>query len=240
MAARGDCATPVGAQALHSDPAATGFVFPSLQGLDRCAHVPRRDGWSVPCSAAFADAVRSLALRRAVNPAKLVHQVLDLTNWHVLQNTPDPGPGNPEGYNGHARVTLWLDGPEELDAATVRRAMALALTLAGGGGLSPEQQERRRLQIQVDKLHYRNRALMSAIERLAFPPGDHPPQTVTEAAAMIGLVAERSFDEQRVTKRFRELAPVFHPDTGILPCKRRMALLIEARNLLIRHLRRRR
>jgi len=40
-----------------------------------------------------------------------------------------------------------------------------------------------------------------------------------------------------VRRRFRELAPVYHPDTGVVGCRRRMALLIEARDVLVGFLR---
>ena len=114
-------------------------------------------------------------------------------------------------------------------------AVALALDDPKSYRLVPHS-EHARLATSVEKLEYRNRALINAVERLSFRP--RPGRLgLRDAALMLGFATEHDFDEQLVTKRFRELAPIFHPDTGILPCRERMAQLIDARNLLIKHLR---
>ena len=133
--------------------------------------------------------------------------------------------------------TLVLRLDPDLDHPTIRQALAVALALDDPKSyrLVPHD-EHTRLATSVEKLEYRNRALANAVERLSFRP--RPGRLgLRDAALMLGFASEHDFDEQLVTKRFRELAPIFHPDTGILPCRERMAQLIDAHNLLIKHLR---
>lgn len=132
-----------------------------------------------------------------------------------------------------ARLLAGEDGPD----ANVRAAQ-LALAAAGRGPsrLTPAA-EVERLQTRVETLEYRGRALTNALERVSFQVLDSGIRDVRDAAQIFGFANEWCFDEDRVTRRFRELAPVYHPDTGVVADRERMAQLIEARNLLVRHVR---
>lgn len=129
-----------------------------------------------------------------------------------------------------------LSGGDEPDADV--RAAELALAAAGRGPrrLAPAT-EIERLQTRIETLEYRGRALANALERVSFQTLDGGIRDVRDAAQMFGFANEWCFDEHRVTRRFRELAPVYHPDTGVVADRERMTQLIEARNLLIRHVR---
>ncbi len=206
--------------------------------------------YTVPCPAGFRAAVLALAKKRGVDAAELVRMVLTLVAHSVRASVPDPGVPNLDDHEGGVRPhggprrmvpalipTLVLRLDPDLDHATIRQALAVALALD-----DPKHyrlvslDEHTRLATSVERLEYRNRALGNAVERLSFRPrsGRLGPR---DAALMLGFAGEHDFDEHLVTKRFRELAPIFHPDTGILPCRDRMAQLIDARNLLIKHLR---
>ncbi len=202
-----------------------------------------RLGTLVSCATGFYDAVLALAGRRGVTPAALASGVLALTDPDRA-GIEDPG-GGP--------ALLQLVRPVGLAPTTVRRALALALRLADPAALAravapppdpvPDPETIARLDSQqrrIEQLEYRNDRLLAALDRISFQPHDGCPRDVREAAAVLGLAQETAFDEQRVTRRFRELAPLYHPDTGVLPSRGRMAQLIDARNLLIRHLRVRR
>lgn len=206
--------------------------------------------YTVPCQAAFRTAVLTLAKRRGVDAAELVRMVLTLVAPAVRDGVPDPGEpdaddrDNPLRRHGVGRQpvpglapTLVLRLQPGLDHTTIRQALAVALALDDPKGhrLIPSD-EHNRLTSRVEKLEYRNRALANAIERLSFrPKADR--MGLRDAAAMLGFTTDTEYDEHLVTKRFRELAPIYHPDTGILPCRERMGQLIDARNLLVRHLR---
>ncbi|HRJ61647.1 MAG TPA: hypothetical protein PKZ99_10770, partial [Azospirillaceae bacterium] len=94
-----------------------------------------------------------------------------------------------------------------------------------------------KLQTRVETLEYRGKALTNALERVSFQVLEGGIRDVRDAAQIFGFANEWCFDEDRVTRRFRELAPVYHPDTGVVADRERMAQLIEARNLLVRHVR---
>jgi hypothetical protein len=132
-----------------------------------------------------------------------------------------------------ARLLTGGDGPQADSAAA-----ELALAAAGRGPqrLVPAADIEKR-ETRIEMLEYRNKALTGALERVSFQPLDGGLREVRDAAQIFGFANEWCFDEDRVTRRFRELAPVYHPDTGVVADRERMAQLIEARNLLIRHVR---
>ncbi len=194
--------------------------------------------YTVPCHAAFRNATLTLAKRRGVDAAGLVRMVLALVSPAVRASVPDPG--EPSGPDRHARPSLMpvlvLRLAPGLDHATIRQALAVALALDNQEIRLIDRDEHAKLNTRMEKLEYRSRTLAKAIERLAFRPKSGR-LSLNDAAGMLGLLGDHGYDEQLVTKRFRELAPIFHPDTGVLPCRERMAQLIDARNLLLKHLR---
>ena len=233
---------------------ATGRCAPASVGQFGPGAMPRlRDDrviYTVPCPAPFRHAVLALAKKRGVDAAELVRMVLTLVSPGVRAAIPDPGVPAPEEHDGHSRghggsrlrapalvPTLVLRLDPDLDHTTIRQALAVALALDDPKSYRlVREDEQVRLAGRIERLEYRNRALANAVERLSFRP--RPGRLgLRDAALMLGFASEHDFDEQLVTKRFRELAPIFHPDTGILPCRERMAQLIDARNLLIKHLR---
>ena len=206
--------------------------------------------YTVPCLAGFRSAVLALAKRRGVDASELVRMVLTLVTPALRAGIPDPGDSSSDDRDNQLRrhgaalqpapsltPTLVLRLAPGLDPGEIRRALAVALALDDPKGfrLIPAN-EHNRLTASVEKLEYRNRALTSAIERLSFRPRTGR-LSVREAALMLGFANEHECDEHLVTRRFRELAPIYHPDTGIMPCRERMGQLIDARNLLVRHLR---
>lgn len=125
------------------------------------------------------------------------------------------------------------DGP----AGDIRAAeLALAAAGVGPSRLAPAD-ESERLKTRIETLEYRGKALTNALERVSFQVLEGGVRDVRDAAQIFGFANEWCFDEDRVTRRFRELAPVYHPDTGVVADRERMAQLIEARNLLVRHVR---
>ncbi|MBP2292321.1 hypothetical protein [Azospirillum rugosum] len=185
--------------------------------------------YAVSCPARFAAAVLTLARARGIDLSALASAALML----APDRMPDPGvPDEPD-----ERAVLVLRLAPGLDDAAVRRALAAALALADPGLRLVPVAEVGHLEAAVETLTYRNKALAHALERVSFRPLDGPMTQVRDAAQLFGFVNEWCFDEDRVVKRFRELAPVYHPDTGVVACRERMAQLIDARNLLIRHVR---
>ncbi|SDH04946.1 J domain-containing protein [Roseospirillum parvum] len=101
--------------------------------------------YTVPCATAFALEVREVARRRGVAVADLARAALLTLPPATLARLPDPGPpaaddmetvilrsGPAAGQSWHRRPRLQVRLAPGLSAATIRRALALALDLDGG------------------------------------------------------------------------------------------------------------
>ncbi|MBY6264607.1 hypothetical protein EI613_22190 [Azospirillum sp. 412522] len=184
-------------------------------------------GRTVPCGARFRAAVLELAATRGVGVPMLVAAALLL----APERAADPGLSDADG-EGALEV-----GEARASDPAIRRALAAALALADPGARILPGEDVRRLETAVETLGYRNKTLAHALQRLSFQPLDGRITEVRDAAQLFGFVNEWCFDEDQVRRRFRELAPVYHPDTGIVACRERMGQLIDARNLLVHHVR---
>ncbi|MGA1855805.1 hypothetical protein VH569_07450 [Azospirillum sp. 11R-A] len=184
-------------------------------------------GRAVPCGARFRAAVLELAAARGAGVPMLVAAALLL----APKAGADPGLHDPEGE------ALLEVGETDASDAAIRKALAAALALADPGARILPGEDVRRLEAAVETLGYRNKTLAHALQRLSFQPLDGRITHVRDAAQLFGFVNEWCFDEDQVRRRFRELAPVYHPDTGIVACRERMGQLIDARNLLVHHVR---
>ncbi|CAO3405830.1 hypothetical protein [Azospirillum largimobile] len=184
-------------------------------------------GRAVPCGARFRTAVLELAATRGVGVPLLLTAALLL----APEGAADPGPRDADG-----EAVLEV-GETDAPDAVIRKALAAALALADPGARILPGEDVRRLEAAVETLGYRNKTLAHALRRLSFQPLDGRITEVRDAAQLFGFVNEWCFDEDQVRRRFRELAPVYHPDTGIVACRERMGQLIDARNLLVHHVR---
>lgn len=119
----------------------------------------------------------------------------------------------------------------------VRRALAGTLALAAPDACVVQLRDLEKRDHAIARLTHRNGLLRRALEGVAFEPLREPLRDVREAALLFGFVSERCFDEDLVLRRFRKLALVYHPDTGPLGSAERMGQLIDARGLLLRHVR---
>ncbi|CBS85758.1 hypothetical protein [Azospirillum lipoferum] len=184
-------------------------------------------GRTVPCGARFRAAVLELAAMRGVGVPLLLAASLLL----APEGGADPGLRDSDG-----EAVLEVGKTDASDAA-IRKALAMALALSDPGARILPGEDVRRLEAAVETLGYRNKTLAHALQRLSFQPLDGRITDVRDAAQLFGFVNEWCFDEDQVRRRFRELAPVYHPDTGIVACRERMGQLIDARNLLVHHVR---
>lgn len=208
---------------------------------------------AIPMRRGFRDAVEHHCHRRAVSPDALVAAVLALATPAQLATVADPGAPQGEDITvvwrrtrtgGMRRVrevpSLRLRVGPEVSAEDVRRCLAFALSMAGTDLLRFATREVRAAEAtaaaaaaQQEALQAARDAAMAALERLAFKPLDGGIRTPAQAARILGFLSEFGCTPDQVTRRFRELAPVFHPDTGLLACPDRMRQLIEARRMLL-------
>ena len=202
----------------------------------------------IPCTAPFRDAVRALAARRHASVADLARAVLLLVGRAGVAAQPDPGePSAAEretvrlksgalmGRDLLRKPRLQARLPEGLDAATIRKALSIALALDQGelelrvteAGEAARQNQRLELAAAEGE------RLGGLIGMLSFEPLPHGVRTRGEALYVLGFPPGGAPDQRAVRERFRQLARVHHPDSAFGD-NRRMIQLNEAMALLQR------
>lgn len=200
----------------------------------------------VPCPSAFRRRVLDIAIANQTSPQGLVRSVIALVGLQGHPDIPDPGEPRPDevdlvpvrGAEGTTRTfrrkpVLRVKLQPGLDASTIRRLLAVAVTL--------HEPERHRIlpaaAIEAAKrTEERVATLEQALRALAFRPFPEGVKTPRQAAYVMGFLAEFGLDRDVVVARFRQLAPLFHPDTGLVPDADRLRQVVDARNMLLRGL----
>ena len=186
---------------------------------------------AIACTAAFRRQVLALAERRNVSVGDLLRAVAILLPPQALDEMTDPGEpplferdtvvlksGAHKGETLKRKPRLQVRLKENLsfdkDAATLRKALALALALdKREWALSLENtKQRAQRKTRHDKNEQRIAELERGIERLAFRPLPSNCRTLEDACYIFGLRASVRPSEEQVRRRFRDLASVFHPD----------------------------
>ena len=193
------------------------------------AGAERKQSYSIPCASAFRDRVSSLAASKGVNVGDLARSIMLTAPAAAIDAFPDPGEpakgdretvvlqsGPSAGKPWKRKPRLQVRLPKGQDVVRLRKALALALAMEAGAvrltvedGKAPdraateaafrEETERLRAMVKVlaaeplpDGVRSRDEALFV----LGFPPGARPPG-------------------DRVKARYRMLAAVLHPDSGV-------------------------
>ncbi|CAO3379088.1 hypothetical protein [Azospirillum argentinense] len=206
---------------------------------------------TAPCQHALYAAVDSAATARGMTVPALIRSCLTLVGPEALTHLPDPGSPEPVDVS-HRTVTLRNGGTRRvrvvpklrvrhatpLDAATVRKAAWVAATIGNDDGAHLiTTGELNAVESEMSRCRLRLEQLTAALETLAFRPLRQPIRKPWQATYVLGFTHEWGLDTQTVNTRFRTLAPIFHPDTGLLSSAERMSQLLEARNFLLQHLR---
>nr|WP_255636403.1 hypothetical protein [Azospirillum sp. 412522] len=205
----------------------------------------------VPCQHSLRSAVEAAAAARGMTVSQLLRAFLTVVGPAVLDALPDPGPPNSvdESYrlvtlkNGRTRRVrvvpkLRVRYPVRLEHATVRKAAWAAATIGmPDGARLVTSGELAAVETEMSRCRLRLEQLTAALETLAFRPLQQPIRKPWQATYVLGFTHEWGLEPQTVNSRFRTLAPIFHPDTGLLSSAERMSQLLEARNFLLRHLR---
>ncbi len=206
---------------------------------------------TVPCQHALLFAIETAARARGMTVPSLLRACLTVVGPEALTSLPDPGPPNAVDVS-HRPVTLKngsvrrvrvvpklrLRFATALDAPTVRKAAWVAATVGSGSGARLiTAGELNAVESEMSRCRLRLEQLTAALETLAFRPLRQPIRKPWQATYVLGFTHEWGLDPQAVNSRFRTLAPIFHPDTGLLSGGERMSQLLEARNFLLQHLR---
>lgn len=200
----------------------------------------------VPCPSSFRRRVLEIAIANRTSPQALVRNAIALVGPQGHPDIPDPGePRSNEvdlvpvrSADGVTRMfrrkpVLRMKLQPGLDAAAIRRLLAVAVAL--------HEPARHRI-LPATALDAAKRtedrvaALEQALKLLAFRPFQDGVKTPRQAAYVMGFLNEYGLDRDVVAARFRHLAPLFHPDTGLVPDGDRLRQLVDARNMLLRGL----
>jgi hypothetical protein len=217
----------------------------------------------VPCTLALEEAVTALCARTGTDPSVLARAGLVLVQERPELAEPDPGAGSFERV-GHASASgervsrLWLprlrlSAPSRSTPEEIRIALATLLALCAPAkaqaknAAEPKTEDKPPVSAPSDptpsdrdgelaRLREENAQLRTALDHVAPKALPQPPRTAAQAAWLMGFAHEWGLTPELVTGRYRQLARIFHPDTGIAADSSRMAQLTAARGVLMQHL----
>lgn len=217
----------------------------------------------VPCTLALQEAVTALCARTGTDPSVLARAGLLLVQERPELAVPDPGSGSFEradhaSASGERVSRLWLprlrlSAPSRSTPEEIRIALASLLALCAPAQPQPKTAAEPRSEDkppvpapaaptpsdrdgELTRLREENAQLRTALDHLAPKALPQPPRTAAQAAWLMGFANEWGLTPELVTGRYRQLARIFHPDTGIAADSSRMAQLTAARGVLMQHL----
>lgn len=185
-----------------------------------------RPSYAVACPSAFRDAVLDLAARRGATPGEIVRSIMLLVPSEAVAAWPDPGepaagdretvaPKSATGRPWRRKPRLQVRLAEGHEPATIRRALSVALAMAGGAlamslepGGSPRAAER------LAAVEAERRRLEAALGTLSFEPLPEGVRNRAEALHVLGFAPNAVPEVDLIRRRFRSLAAVFHPDAA--------------------------
>lgn len=205
----------------------------------------------------------ALCARTGTDPSVLARAGLMLVEERPELAVPDPGAGSFErdelAEGAGERVSrLWLprlqlSAPSRATPEEIRIALAAMLALCAPA--EPPAQEAAAPKPddappapapsappstdhdnEVARLRDENAQLRAALDQVSPKALPQPPRTATQAAWFMGFANAFGLTPELVTGRYRQLARIYHPDTGIAGDSTRMAQLTAARGVLIQHL----
>ena len=186
----------------------------------------------VPCASSFRDSVLRLADKRQASPSDLARAVLLLVPRDILARVADPGEPEPQDrerialQSGASRgrvlkrkPRLQMRLPAGHDHADLRRALALALSMAKGEAeLTVVTQADRKAEAAVEKardeMSDENATLRGLISDLAMPVLPRGIQTRSEALFALGFPPSAVPDVGTIRRRWRRMAMIYHPDSA--------------------------
>ncbi len=190
---------------------------------------PRKHSYSIPCASAFRDRVQALADKRGVNVADIARSVLLTVPADVIDAYPDPGEpakgdretvvlqsGAQAGKPWKRKPRLQARLPKGAPVLRLRKALAMALALDAGtlrlaveDAKAPSRSEAEaKLREEVDRLR-------AMVRTLAFETMPDGVRTRDEALFTLGFAPGARPGADTIKARYRMLAAVLHPDSGI-------------------------
>jgi hypothetical protein len=190
--------------------------------------------YTIPCPTDFRDAVMDLAERRQINAADLLRSIVLVLSEAAIREFPDPGEplngdretiilksGKSKGRPWQRKPRLQVRMTKGFEIGLLRRALNVALAMDQGAveihveapkfGLQVEtiksRRDGERARMDLDKLK-------SMISVLAFDPLARDIETRADALYVLGYHAMARPTGKALSGRFRQLATLYHPDSG--------------------------
>ncbi|CAK0776136.1 putative Molecular chaperone DnaJ [Azospirillaceae bacterium] len=204
--------------------------------------------YTIPCPSDFRASILDLHEKTGVDLTALIRMALNVTHADYFHSITDPGEPDSDDYvlmeeigrsggrrSFRSKPTLTVHYARGWRVSTLRHALAVALSLStpprtvAASSLRVEE-----LEIVKEKLEQQLQDCRSTLEVLSFQLLPNGVKTQREAAHVMGFPNTIGLTSEDVTKRFRLLASVYHPDKGILGCAERLGQVVEARNILRR------
>ncbi len=202
-----------------------------------------KNSHTVHCSSHFRDQVLALARKRNVNAADLARSVLLVFPPETIAGVPDPG----EPPAGDRETVILRSGPSKgrpwrrkprlqvrlaqgSDPKTARKALAVALALDRGESKIELRSAR---ETSAAELRQEIERLVRVVSDLSPPVLPEGVKTAADALHVLGFSPGADPDFSEIRSRFRTLAAIHHPDSGI-GSHQRMAQLNQAVEVLRR------
>lgn len=183
----------------------------------------KKSSYTIPCASRFRDDIAALATRRKVNAGDLARSVMLLVPMHEIEAFPDPGnpaaddretvilkTGPAAGKPWQRKPRLQVRLPEGFDPVTIRRALGMALAMDSGATKLRLDDPAEAQALDGEMLR-----LKAMIATLAFEPLPDGVETRAEALHVLGFPPGRIPSREMLRQRFRTLAAIHHPDSGI-------------------------
>lgn len=189
----------------------------------------RKQSYAIPCASAFRDRVQALADKRGVNVGDIARSVTLTVPAAVIDAYPDPGEparddretvilktGAQAGKPWRRKPRLQARLPKGQTVPRLRRALAMALALeAGTLRLAVEDTKTPDRSAAEAKLRDEADRLRAMVRTLAFEALPEGVRTRDEALFVLGFPPGARPDGDMIKARYRMLAAVLHPDSGL-------------------------
>lgn len=202
-----------------------------VEAIKKAAKTPtvRKVSYAISCSSDFRDAVMALADARKVNVGDIARSVMLTLPEDVIEGFSDPGEpegddrevvilksGPSEGKPWRRKPRLQVRMPAGYNVLTIRKALGLALKLDRGDvSVSLTDADSPDHQAVLAVRDEENARLKSIISVLTFDSLPNGVRTRNEALFVLGFAPDSAPDLVMLKARFRMLATVHHPDSGV-------------------------
>lgn len=147
-----------------------------------------------------------------------------------------PSRSTPEDIRIALATLLAMCAPAQAPAKAPAQDAGPPQSDTGPHAVAPPDPKPAERDSEAARLREENAQLRVALDHLAPKALPQPPRTAAQAAWLMGFANEWGLTQELVTSRYRQLARIYHPDTGIAADSSRMGQLTEARGVLMQHL----